>query len=73
MNQEIKAIYGMEPVEPGYEQNAFAVGHDGVTKIEFEARNYGDHGIGQFHVFKGDTLFATMMHRAVSEIRYAPD
>ena len=49
----------------------YIVGVNGVTRIEQETINYGDHGISQFNIYKNvGQLDRTVMHRAVAEIRY---
>jgi len=49
----------------------YRVGLNGVTKIEFYERNYGDHGVGQFDVYKGSVLHSSVMHRALAEVVYS--
>ena len=70
--QQIEFICGHEPCRDGEFPMVHAVGSAGVTKIEYSERNYGSYGVGEFHVYKGDDIFATMTHQAVAEIRYFP-
>ena len=70
MDKNIKGISGIEPMREGEYPLYYKVGVQGVTKIEYEHLNYGDHGIGQYLVYKGDHLHSTVMHRALSEIWY---
>jgi hypothetical protein len=66
----IDGIYGLEPMREGEYPIYYKLGVNDVTKIEFEECVYGDHGIGQFHIYKGDKLVSTVMHRALAEIVY---
>ena len=68
--QQIVQIIGHEPNREGEYPFFYKVGLFGVTKIINTERYYGDHGIGQFDVYKGDDLFATVTHKAIAEIRY---
>ena len=51
----------------------YICGQQRVTRITYETVNYGDHGIGQYNVYKDDQLFATVMHRAIAEINYVQE
>jgi len=70
--QQIELVCGHEPMREGEFPIVHAVGSDGVTRIEYSERLYGTYGVGEFHVYKGDKIFATMTHLAVAEIRYFP-
>jgi len=67
---EIKQIVGIEPGREGEYPFYYLVGADGVTLIDYSVTNYGDHGIGEFLVYKGTKLFVKVTHRAVSQILY---
>ena len=66
----IEWISGYQPNDEREYPISHRVGYDGITAIEYELHNYGDHGIGVYNVFKDGTLFSTVSHRAVAEIRY---
>jgi hypothetical protein len=66
----IEYICGHEPMRNGEYPVSYQVGQQGVTRISQSMANYGDHGIGEFHIHKGDKVIATMTHRAVAEIHY---
>ena len=69
---EIKQILGVEPMREREYPIYYKVGVDDVTKIEYHNQNYGDHGIGEYRVWKGTILHSTVMHRALAEVIYAP-
>lgn len=74
MTDEIKAIYGPEPMREGEYPAGYEVGFKtaagDVTAIRSRHENFGDHGIGWFDVFVGEKRFASMNHRAVAEVYY---
>ena len=63
-------IVGIEPMREGELPFSYKVGVDGVTDIKYSCMNYGDHGVGQFDVYKGDEIYASMMHRATADVFY---
>ena len=69
----VKGIYGPEPMRENEYPISYTVGFDGVTRIDWEMQNYGDHGIGVYHVFKGDDLHATLVLRNLAEVQYFPN
>ena len=69
-HKNIALIIGEEPNRDREYPPQYCVGSDGVTRIEYHVIGYGDHGIGEFRVYRGDVHYATLMHRYVSEIRY---
>ena len=70
--RKILWICGFNPKEDGALPTFFQVGANGVSKIEAETEDYGDHGLGWFNVYFGDELLQRMAARAVAEIRYFP-
>ena len=76
--EPIMSIYGAEPMREAEYPQAYIVGHPPgaasddliVTKIEFREDNYGDHGLGWFDVWAGETLLASMSARHVADVHY---
>jgi hypothetical protein len=47
---------------------SFAVGCDGVTSIEHEVENYGDHGLAWFHIKRGDVLWQSVSAKTTGRV-----
>lgn len=63
--QEIYSSHTDQNDEPDW---AYTLGVNGVTKIERETENLGDHGLGWFHVYQGERLCVTVAARSVARI-----
>lgn len=51
---EAKSI--MLPCDHHGNPSSYIVGKNGVTRIESEVQNFGDHGVCLMHVFEGERL-----------------
>ncbi len=67
---EIEQIVGVEPMREKEYPLYYKVGVDGVTKIHYENNYLGDRSDPYCEIYKGDYVFATVMQRALAEIRY---
>ena len=70
MTQKIKAIYGPETGRENEIPWSYQVGVYGVTKIVERHQNHGDHTVGWFDVFYGESLHASMNARQVAAVIY---
>ena len=82
MTQQIKAIYGIEPMREGEYPMAHVVGLTShingrgpvrVDRIERREENYGDHGLSWFDILSGGVVVASVQARAVGEIHYSQE
>lgn len=79
MSQKIIAIYGMEPMREGEYPSGFQIGSkiagrdEEVTEIKRRDDNFGDHGIGWFDVYAGESVAISMSLRATAEVVYDYD
>lgn len=48
----------------------YKVGKQGVSKITFKERNYGDHGIGYFNVYINDKVHCSITHKESGKVTY---
>lgn len=77
MNENpIRAIFGAEPMRKGEYPTAYIVGSPAlssdhvVTSIAYREDNYGDHALGWYDIWVGETLLASMSARHVAEIHF---
>ena len=68
--QAVIRILGALPPDFQCEQRAYAVGFEGVTRIERREENLGTYGIVWFDAFADDRLVASMNAIFLSEVEY---
>lgn len=70
----IRAIDFPEPLREGEYPFCVIVGHDlfgsTVTRIEHRIDNRGDHGVGWFDCYSGETLLSSYNERHTAGVRY---
>ena len=75
----IKGIWGAEPMRKDEYQQCYIVGSPAmasnhmITRIACRHDNYGDHALGWYDIWSGETLIASMSARYVAEIHYQVD
>jgi hypothetical protein len=66
----IKSISGAEPSREGEYPICWALGYDGVTRIEETTENFGTYGITWFEVFNEDKRIAKLNALHVASVTY---
>lgn len=66
----IHSITGSEPRRDGEYPVCWAVGYDGVTRIEETTENLGTYGITWFEIFKEDKKIAKLNALHTEQVKY---